>query len=161
MYYDTFQFSINKPSNHHFPKTKIPLSIDHSNLKYFNNVSLKSKIDLKRQQQKLKNSNILSSNISSSSSSDEEVIADDNHSIIHSERDHDLFSISNLHDTQFTKYPKNSVDNDNDNDNNNNNNNNNDDDDDYDNSNINFDDTTKFLKRKVIDNSIPLKKHKN
>lgn len=41
---DSYKFTISHPSNHHFPKSRVPLSIDHSNLKCFKSTKQSKKI---------------------------------------------------------------------------------------------------------------------
>lgn len=41
---DSYKFTLNYPSNHHFPKSRVPLSIDHSNLKCYKSTKAAKKI---------------------------------------------------------------------------------------------------------------------
>lgn len=62
---NSFKFSVEHPANHHFPRSRTPLSMEHHNLKYYS----------KPQHQLKKAKNKLSAALEGSLSSDEEEIA--------------------------------------------------------------------------------------
>lgn len=89
----SYKFTVNNPTNRHFPSANTPLSIDHSNLKYY-----------ERSKQMKKNN---SHTISSSTDDEDEEVEDDDHDLnkikFHSsDSQHDLSPIDENTDS-FSK----------------------------------------------------------